>query len=162
MQASRQTGIESRSACFSDIPCESLLIFFFQKPLEQRGIIACAVGNVVHINRFSDQPVHADILSGNHIAVSAVSQFLVLRDMAGQRKQLQLGGFQNHKVSHADRLLPTVFWIPPMCRQVRRRVGMPPLPPALRAASRFPHTVRLFHAPDQRPCCSRYTVQSKI
>ena len=91
MQASRQTGIESRSACFSDIPCESLLIFFFQKPLEQRGIIACAVGNVVHINHFSDQPVHADILSGDHISVSAVSQFFILRDMAGQRKQLQPG-----------------------------------------------------------------------
>ena len=87
----QQTGIESRSACFSDIPCESLLIFFFQKPLEQRGIIACAVGNVVHINHFSDQPVHADILSGDHISVSAVSQFFILRDMAGQRKQLQPG-----------------------------------------------------------------------
>ena len=91
MQANRQTGIESRSACFSNIPCESLLIFFFQKPLEQRGIIACAVGSVVHINRFSDQPVHADILSGDHISVSAVSQFFILRDMAGQRKQLQPG-----------------------------------------------------------------------
>ena len=65
------------------------MFFFFQKPLEQRGIIACAVGNVVHINRFSDQPVHADILSGDHISVSAVSQFFILRDMAGQRKQLQ-------------------------------------------------------------------------
>ena len=44
-----------------------------------------------NIDRFSNQPIHADVLSGNHIAVSAVSQFLVLRDMAGQRKHFQTG-----------------------------------------------------------------------
>ena len=65
-------------------------------------------------------------------------------------------------VSHADRLPPTVFWIPPTCRQVRGKAERSLLPPALRAASRFPHAVRLFHSPDQRSCCSRYTVQSKI
>ena len=89
--ANEQASIERRSARFSYIPCESLLIFFFQKPLEQRGIVACAVGDMVDIDRLSDQPIHADILSRNHIAVSSVSQFLVLRDMAGQRKQLQPG-----------------------------------------------------------------------
>ena len=60
-----------------------LWIFFFQKSLEQRGVIACAVGDVVDIDRLGDQPVHADILSRDHIAVSAVSQFLVPRDMTG-------------------------------------------------------------------------------
>mgnify|MGYP006975327578 CR=1 FL=1 len=76
------------------------MIFFFQKSLEQRGIIACAVGDMIDIDRFSNQPIHADILSGDHISVSAVSLFFILRDMAGQRKQLQLGGFQNHKVRY--------------------------------------------------------------
>ena len=89
--ANEQASIERRSARFSYIPCESLLIFFFQKPLEQRGIVACAVGDMVDIDRLSDQPIHADILSRNHIAVSSVSQFLVLRDMAGQRKHFQTG-----------------------------------------------------------------------
>lgn len=95
-----------------------------------------------------------------HIAVSAVSQFLVLRDMAGQRKPLQtgqriqnqigdiprgiwphkvqvkhcdffkfpLGGFRNHKVSHADKSPPAVFWIPPAYRWGCLPAGLP-LPP---------------------------------
>ena len=79
--ANEQASIERRSARFS---YGSLLFFFFQKSLEQRGIVACAVGDMVDIDRLSDQPIHADILSRNHIAVSSVSQFLVLRDMAGQ------------------------------------------------------------------------------
>lgn len=69
----------------------SLLFFFFQESLKQCGIIACAVGDMIDIDHFSNQPVHADILSGDHISVSAVSQFFILRDMAGQRKQLQPG-----------------------------------------------------------------------
>lgn len=138
----------------------TLWVFFFHKPLEQCGVIACAVGHVVQIDRSGDQPVHADILSGDHIAVSAVSQFLVLRDMAGQRKPLQtgqriqnqigdiprgiwphkvqvkhcdffkfpLGGFRNHKVSHADKSPPAVFWIPPAYRWGCLPAGLP-LPP---------------------------------
>ena len=66
------------------------------------------------------------------------------------------------KVSHADRSPPAVFWIPPAYRQAHRKVGQPLLPPALRAASRFPRAVQLLHAPNQRSCCSRCTVQSKI
>ena len=45
---------------------------------------------------------------------------------------------------------------------LKGKTERPLLPPALRAASRFPHAVRLFHSPDQRSCCSRCTVQSKI
>ena len=66
------------------------------------------------------------------------------------------------KVSHADRSPPAVFWIPPAYRQAHRKVGRPLLPPALRAASRFPRAVQLLHAPNQRSCHSRCEAWSKI
>ena len=88
---SRLASSEAGLLGFVDAPCIFLLIFFFQKPFEQGRIIACAVGNVVNIDRFSNQPIHADIFSRDDIAVSAVSQFLIQRDMAGQREHLQTG-----------------------------------------------------------------------
>ncbi len=57
--------------------------FFLPKPLEQRGIIVCAVGNMAEIDRIGNQPNHADIFFCDPIAVSAVSQRLVLRDVSG-------------------------------------------------------------------------------
>ena len=56
--------------------------------------------------------------------------------------QLPLGGVKNHKISHADRSPPTVFWIPPAYRWVRRKAGLLLRPPALRAASRLLRAVQ--------------------
>ena len=63
----------------------------FQQPFEQGRIVSRTMCNMVNIDLLADQTIHADILSCNHIAVSAVSQFLVLRNMAGQRKHFQTG-----------------------------------------------------------------------
>ena len=69
---------------------------FFQQPFEKTGIIACAVDNMVDENCLSNQAVHADVLSGNHIPIAAAAQFLIPRDMPGQGKLLQSGqGIQN-------------------------------------------------------------------
>ena len=62
----------------------------FQQPFEQGRIVSRTMCNMVNIDLLADQTIHADILSCNHIAVSAVSQFLIPRDMAGQREHLHM------------------------------------------------------------------------
>ena len=63
----------------------------FQQPFEQGRIVSRTMCNMVNIDLLADQTIHADILSCNHRAIPAVSQFLVLRDMAGQWKHFQTG-----------------------------------------------------------------------
>ena len=91
-------------------------------------MVSCLVGDVVDIDRLGDRPIHTAMLSRDHIAVSAVSQFSssygIGKNIGNTPKQEILsktGSFQNHKVSQADRSSPAVFWIPPAYRLVRRK-----------------------------------------
>ena len=68
-----------------------LLIFFFQHPFKSCWVVAGAVRDVVNEHHIRNQPVNTDVFSGDHQAVATVTQFLVLGNMAGQRKHLQPG-----------------------------------------------------------------------
>ena len=71
-------------------------VVFFQQPLEEAGIIAGAVGNMIDENGLGNQAVHADVFSSNYISIAAIAQLFIFRDMPGQGKLLQTGkGIQN-------------------------------------------------------------------
>ena len=56
-----------------------------QQLFEGHGIVAGAVGDVVNKDGLRNLPVNADVLPGNDQPVARVTQFFILRDMAGIR-----------------------------------------------------------------------------
>ena len=82
----QKSGLPSPAGRFASI---FSLQFFLQQPFEQNRVITCTMHDMVDEYSIHNQPIDAEILPGDHIAIAAFQQFGISWKRTRQRETFQ-------------------------------------------------------------------------